>query len=44
MCPAPSEWTGGGASSIFSLPGRAVRLVGRSDPGLVASLPSKLGL
>ena len=40
----PPRWTEGGAPPISSLPGRALRWGCRSDPGLMASLPSKSGL
>ena len=42
--PSRTRWTGGGPALVSSLPGRAVRWGGRSDPGLEASLLSKSGL
>ena len=36
----PTLWTEGGAAPISSLPGRVVRWTCRSDPRLVASVPS----
>ena len=42
--PVPPRCMGRGTAPLFSLPGRAVRWGGRSDPGLVASLPLKSGL
>ena len=40
----PPRCMGEGAAPISSLPGRAMTLGGRSDHGLVSSLPSKSGL
>ena len=42
--PVPPQWMGGGANPVSLLLGRAERLVSRSGPGLLASLPSKSGL
>ena len=36
----PPRWTGGGAAPIYSLPGRAVRWGGRSDPALMNGFPA----